>query len=151
MTILQSIGDYIGPQPEFRGYDIYYSTGQITANTEFPCICISIGYADDNSEKGAIDYNCRDFYRNIGIKYYTKTKEPGEVENELMDFDETLINALSKVYPANLNEHLVNISYVGSQPTQLIYTQPFRQNFKAEVMASIVTVNYELQYLIEGE
>jgi hypothetical protein len=148
MDILKDIGDYIGKDPELSQYDIFYSLAEVSANNVFPCICINIGYGDDNSEKQAINYDCRTFYRNIGIMYLTKTKNPGEVEEELMNMDESIVNCLWGVYPEDLSPKLDGIKYLGSVKPKYIFIQPFRQNFKDEVMTSEITVNYELEYNI---
>lgn len=148
MEILEDMGNYIGSQPEFEGYDIFYSLAEVSANNEFPCITFDIGYGDDNSEKQAINYDCRTYYRNVGIMYLTKNKNPGEVEEELMNFDEAMVNCLWGVYPEDLSSKLDGIKYTGSVKPKYIFIQPFRQNFKDETMTSEVTVNYELEYNI---
>lgn len=148
LEILENLADYLGKQEEFADLDVYYSQSMMTANTEVPCISFKIKYADDNSEKKTINPSCSSIYRYIDIMLHTRNKNQGELEMELLDFDENIWKTLNEIYPNDLHPNLINIKYVGSLEPSALYFQMFRQNYKEEWFSNVITIRYELEYNI---
>ena len=148
MNILHNIAIYLESKPEFKDLDFYYDESELSAKTELPCICFDVGYADDNSELHAIPKGCLTIYRKVGIQFYTRTWERGEMEDEVYTAEETLLQYLDNVLPQNIHENLVNIKYVGTNSLRSLFWHNLKQNEKEKFFANKITINYELEYQV---
>ena len=152
--ILESIAEYFEENEEFSDYhklQYYFDPYTINANTELPCICFSVNYGDDNSElRGmVINSDCRSYFRNFDIKLYTYTQDTDILIEELWDFEEAVLKTLNIQRSwQDIHPKLQNLKFVGAMPIISVYKQAFREDYEDEFFANVITVRYELEYVL---
>lgn len=152
--ILENIADYFENNPQmadYHGLDYYFDIYTINANTEVPCICFDVKYGDDNSEqKGmVINQDCRSYFRNFDIRLYTVTKDTDVLIEELWDFEEAVLKTLNVQRSwQDIHPKLQNLKFVGAMPIVSVYKQAFRDDYEDEWVANVVTVRYEMEYVL---
>ena len=149
-----SIAEYFEENEEFSDYhklQYYFDPYTINANTELPCICFSVNYGDDNSElRGmVINSDCRSYFRNFDIKLYTYTQDTDVLIEELWDFEESVLKTLNIQRSwQDIHPKLQNLKFVGAMPIISVYKQAFREDYEDEFFANVITVRYELEYVL---
>jgi hypothetical protein len=152
--ILENIAEYFENHPQmadYHGLDYYFDIYTINANTEVPCICFDVKYGDDNSEqKGmVINQDCRSYFRNFDIKLYTVTTDVDVLIEELWDFEESVLKSLNVQRSwQDIHPKLQNLKFVGAMPITSVYKQAFREDYEDEWFANVVTVRYEMEYVL---
>lgn len=152
--ILENIADYFENNPQmadYHGLDYYFDIYTINANTEVPCICFDVKYGDDNSEqKGmVINQDCRSYFRNFDIRLYTVTKDTDILIEELWDFEESVLKTLNVQRSwQDIHPKLQNLKFVGAMPIVSVYKQAFRDDYEDEWVANVITVRYEMEYVL---
>lgn len=152
--ILESIANYLDNDEEFSDYHnlhYYFDMYTINANTELPCICFDVKYGDDQSEqKGmVINYDCRSYFRNFDIKLYTVTQDTDILIEELWDFEESILKTLNVQRSwQDLHPKLQNLKFVGAMPITSVYKQAFREDYEDEFFANVITIRYEMEYVL---
>lgn len=152
--ILENIADYFENNPQmadYHGLDYYFDIYTINANTEVPCICFDVKYGDDNSEqKGmVINQDCRSYFRNFDIRLYTVTKDTDVLIEELWDFEESVLKTLNVQRSwQDIHPKLQNLKFVGAMPIVSVYKQAFRDDYEDEWVANVITVRYEMEYVL---
>ena len=152
--ILESIANYLDNDEEFSDYHnlhYYFDMYTINANTELTCICFDVKYGDDQSEqKGmVINYDCRSYFRNFDIKLYTVTQDTDVLIEELWDFEESILKTLNVQRSwQDLHPKLQNLKFVGAMPITSVYKQAFREDYEDEFFANVITIRYEMEYVL---
>ena len=152
--ILESIANYLDNDEEFSDYHnlhYYFDMYTINANTELPCICFDVKYGDDQSEqKGmVINYDCRSYFRNFDIRLYTVTQDTDVLIEELWDFEESILKTLNVQRSwQDLHPKLQNLKFVGAMPITSVYKQAFREDYEDEFFANVITIRYEMEYVL---
>ena len=152
--ILESIANYLDNDEEFSDYHnlhYYFDMYTINANTELPCICFDVKYGDDQSaQKGmVINYDCRSYFRNFDIKLYTVTQDTDILIEELWDFEESILKTLNVQRSwQDLHPKLQNLKFVGAMPITSVYKQAFREDYEDEFFANVITIRYEMEYVL---
>jgi len=152
--ILENIAEYLDNNPNFtdyKGLDYYYDIYTINANTEVPCICFDVKYGDDNAEQKGHQTlgDCKSYYRNFDIKLYTITKDTDILIEELWDFEESVLKCLNIQRSwQDIHSNLLNVKFVGAMPIVSVYKQAFRDDYEDEWVANVITVRYEMEYVL---
>lgn len=153
--ILESIAEYFEADEEnmkdYKGLQYYFDPYTITANKELPLICFDVKYGDDNSEiRGmVINSDCRSYFRNFDIKLYTYTQDTDVLIEELWDFEESVLKTLNIQRSwQDIHPKLQNLKFVGAMPIISVYKQAFREDYEDEFFANVITVRYELEYVL---
>ena len=152
--ILESIANYLDNDEEFSDYHnlhYYFDMYTINANTELPCICFDVKYGDEQTEqKGmVINYDCRSYFRNFDIKLYTVTQDTDILIEELWDFEESILKTLNVQRSwQDLHPKLQNLKFVGAMPITSVYKQAFREDYEDEFFANVITIRYEMEYVL---
>ena len=153
--ILESIAEYFEADEEnmkdYKGLQYYFDPYTITANKELPLICFDVKYGDDNSElRGmVINSDCRSYFRNFDIKLYTYTQDTDVLIEELWDFEESVLKTLNIQRSwQDIHPNLQNLKFVGAMPIITVYKQAFREDYEDEFFANVITVRYEMEYVL---
>ena len=123
------------------------------SESDLPLICFDVKYGDDNSEqKGMVlstMMDCRSYYRNVDIKLYTYTQDTDILIEELWDFEEAVLKSLNVQRSwQDLHPKLQNVKFVGAMPIISVYKQAFREDYEDEFFANVITVRYEIEYVL---
>ena len=153
--ILESIAEYFEEDTanmgDYKGLQYYFDPYTINANTELPLICFDVKYGDDNSEQRGqvILGECRSYYRNFDIKLYTYTQDTDVLIEELWDFEESVLKSLNITRSwQDLHPKLQNLKFVGAMPIVSVYKQAFRDDYEDEFFANVITIRYEMEYVL---
>lgn len=153
--ILESIAEYFegdtANMGDYKGLQYYFDPYTINANTELPLICFDVKYGDDNSEQRGqlILGECRSYYRNFDIKLYTYTQDTDVLIEELWDFEESVLKSLNITRSwQDLHPKLQNLKFVGAMPIVSVYKQAFRDDYEDEFFANVITIRYEMEYVL---
>ena len=153
--ILESIAEYFEEDTanmgDYKGLQYYFDPYTINANTELPLICFDVKYGDDNSEqRGQVLLGeCRSYYRNFDIKLYTYTQDTDVLIEELWDFEESVLKSLNITRSwQDLHPKLQNLKFVGAMPIVSVYKQAFRDDYEDEFFANVITIRYEMEYVL---
>lgn len=155
--ILESIAEYFESDDEnmgdYKGLQYYFDPYTINANRDLPLICFDVKYGDDNSEQKGMVFStmmdCRSYYRNFDIKLYTYTQDTDVLIEELWDFEESVLKSLNVQRSwQDLHPKLQNLKFVGAMPIISVYKQAFREDYEDEFFANVITVRYEMEYVL---
>ena len=93
--------------------------------------------------------DCRSYYRNFDIKLYTYTQDTDVLIDELWDFEESVLKSLNVQRSwQDLHPKLQNLKFVGAMPIISVYKQAFREDYEDEFFANVITVRYEMEYVL---
>jgi len=153
--ILESIANYFESDDEnmadYKGLQYYFDPYTINANNELPLICFDVKYGDDQSEQRntVLNYDCRSYFRNFDIKLYTYTQDTDILIEELWDFEESVLKTLNVQRSwQDIHPKLQNLKFVGAMPIVSVYKQSFREDYEDEFFANVITIRYEMEYVL---
>lgn len=153
--ILESIANYFEADEEnmkdYHDLQYYFDPYTINANNELPFICFDVKYGDDQSEQRntVLNYDCRSYFRNFDIKLYTYTQDTDILIDELWDFEESVLKTLNVQRSwQDIHPKLQNLKFVGAMPIVSVYKQSFREDYEDEFFANVITIRYEMEYVL---